>query len=69
MSAILPAPKNIATRLKLNKPINSQTSPPIITSVNAIIVVIFIFYPLNKVFANLKKLYKQRVQNIIKGED
>ena len=53
MIAALPAPKIQATRLKLNRPTSNQTSAPIITSENAIIVVIFIITPLMGVWAKI----------------
>ena len=47
----LPAPKIKATRLKLKRPTSNHTSEPIIVSVKAIIVVIFIIFPLQVLFA------------------
>ncbi len=61
--APVPLPKIIATKLKSNSPTRSHTMAPIITSVKAIIVVIFIkIPPFNKVYANGKFLYSVKVK-------
>ena len=58
-TAILPIPKIRVMGLKLNNPTNNHTSAPMITSVKAIIVVIFMFYPPRTVFAVAQILFKE----------
>ena len=53
-----PTPNINATRLKLKRPTSNQTSEPIIVSVKAIIVVIFIFFPPRLLFAVFEDLLK-----------
>lgn len=57
-TACAPAPKISATKLKSKSPTSNQTSAPIITSENAIIVVIFISFPPKVLCASITKLYK-----------
>ncbi len=57
-TALPPAPKINATRLKSKIPTSNQTSAPIITKANAIIVVIFIVFPQNSVCAEIFLLYR-----------
>ncbi len=51
-TAAPPTPKINETRLKLNSPIKSHTKEPIIVSVNAMIVVIFIISPLASIICS-----------------
>ena len=59
-----PAPKMNATKLKLNKPTSNHTRAPIITSENAIIVVIFIYPPFTKSLCGFGVKYTNLRKNV-----
>ena len=65
-TALAPLPKINATRLKSKIPTSNHTSAPIITNEKAIIEVIFISFPLEKVFAKAEKICKNYTKRFSK---